>query len=914
MPSKYRKRQEKKRARLQKSRASGLQSTNNTISKNDSPVGQPVNLAMQAQSVSTSSSCVAAQTLQGNRHPTANNALVSISESSSFTAATPHHVLSGEIHIEALDEFSVLAGLIPPQTLYYAVLSGCASLKELEIDESVFAVQIHYITGHYVVSHQNELGIFVFDSKPYTERVVDLLPQLLLLYKKLRREDNPAACIQYKISQLQGNTNDCGVFAAANAINLLRSIDPCSVMLDTAQLRNHLYNCLVTKTISPFPSLSAQVSGTPWMSQYFNSQLSKETLRKQQQRSVPSFRKREQSRDASRHAKRRNDTEYRAHEQKRNTEQHAARRLDAQYRDAEQKRNTAQRAARRLDAQYKDAEQERDTQRRAAKRLDTQYRDAEQKRDTKEHSTRRLDSKYRQAEQKRNTKEHSARRADANYRKAKQKCDTSKHSAKRQDEEFRKKEQKRNTVQHTEKRSHKEYRKREQARDTTRRYLSRKKNHSSDPNSLQKNKGNMKEIKSNSAKKLLEHAKNTQRRQPKRKDSKHCINDSARQSKGIGVDLNGIKQDQSHSIASFRKAIENIAYYSCISCSRLLLRSNLSIFNSSSYSEKLLTTCQITPCKDALICTQCKSHLKTNKIPPLSAGNFMQTTNIPAELDGICSLEERLFSLKIPFMKIISLKSGSQRAVSGAVVNVPSNICTTIESLPRTPTESGIIPVKLKRRLCYKGHVLYQHIRPERVRNAVAWLRLNNPRYYNVNISSTHELLCEDETELVQEDICGTNLQNCTTIPKSVNNNRNSNESDEEVLDEDSNENLELRGLPFDTCLQYEDGPAGSSSILDMAPAEGNTPISVFMDKDCEVESFPTLFPDGRFGYNFKRPTKLSPKKYYSARLTSKDPRFATSTEYIFFAQFYCELKALVDNISVALRKKNWSIRAYYGP
>ena len=338
MPSKYRKHKEKERTRFRRLRASEVDSMKSTNSKRDLPDGhpvQPITSEILKQSVSESSLHVSGHTSPDDRHPTANSALVSISESGLFTATTRHRVLSGEIHIEALDEFSVLAGLIPPQTLYYAVLSGSASLKELEIDESVFAVQIHYITGHYVVSHQNELGIFVFDSLPYSERVVDLLPQLLLLYKQLRHTDNPVASIQYKISQLQGNTNGCGVFAAANAINLLRSMDPCSVVLDTAKLRTHLYNCLVTKKISPFPSISTQVSVTPWMSQYFTSQLSKDALRKQQQRSLPSFRTREQSRDSSRHAKRRMDGEYRASEQKRNVERQAARRLDTEYREAE---------------------------------------------------------------------------------------------------------------------------------------------------------------------------------------------------------------------------------------------------------------------------------------------------------------------------------------------------------------------------------------------------------------------------------------------------------------------------------------------------------------------------------------------------------------------------------------------------
>ena len=123
------------------------------------------------------------------------------------------------------------------------------------------------------------------------------------------------------------------------------------------------------------------------------------------------------------------------------------------------------------------------------------------------------------------------------------------------------------------------------------------------------------------------------------------------------------------------------------------------------------------------ICCNCRNNMKKNKIPPLSIGNNMCLSTVPNELMDICSLEERLISLKIPFMKIISLPAGRQRAVHGAVVNVPSNIADVVSTLPRKPNESGIIPVKLKRRLMYKGHILYQNIRPNKIMEALRWLK-----------------------------------------------------------------------------------------------------------------------------------------------------------------------------------------------
>ena len=69
----------------------------------------------------------------------------------------------------------------------------------------------------------------------------------------------------------------------------------------------------------------------------------------------------------------------------------------------------------------------------------------------------------------------------------------------------------------------------------------------------------------------------------------------------------------------------------------------------------------------------------------------------PPELN-LSNLEERLISLRIPFMQIRALARGAQFSLKGSVVNVPADVEPTIRALPRLPNQSETIPVKLKRR------------------------------------------------------------------------------------------------------------------------------------------------------------------------------------------------------------------------
>ena len=74
-------------------------------------------------------------------------------------------------------------------------------------------------------------------------------------------------------------------------------------------------------------------------------------------------------------------------------------------------------------------------------------------------------------------------------------------------------------------------------------------------------------------------------------------------------------------------------------------------------------------------------------------------------------------------------------------------------------------------------------------------------------------------------------------------------------------------------------------------------------DRYCEEFAFPVLFPKGRFGYKDEREIKLTPVKYFNARLLHYSGRFAMNAEYLFFAQFVTEQKKVSDSINVALKK-----------
>lgn len=150
--------------------------------------------------------------------------------------------------------------------------------------------------------------------------------------------------------------------------------------------------------------------------------------------------------------------------------------------------------------------------------------------------------------------------------------------------------------------------------------------------------------------------------------------------------------------------------------------------------------------------------------------------------------------------------------------------------------EGSLLPVKLKRKLTYKGHYEYQFVDTMHIRQALKCLKQINVHYKDVEFNEVWlNEFCRKENEGLEKEIDAHA------------------ESEEARVDVGEDELLHDRQqhcMFQDTCLmpvdigqevldQYVD------DILNVAPAEGNNPVKLLSDIGNEAKCFPVLFPLG---------------------------------------------------------------------
>ena len=184
---------------------------------------------------------------------------------------------------------------------------------------------------------------------------------------------------------------------------------------------------------------------------------------------------------------------------------------------------------------------------------------------------------------------------------------------------------------------------------------------------------------------------------------------------------------------NFKTKCGELPKFTCCVCERFRFRSQVEKFKVSKYKKTNLHTLE--QCKiphsdkaDDWICLPCHQSLKKDKVPVLSVhGNNLKPIEMPENLNELNTLEQFLITPVLPFMKIIALPKGSQQGMHGPVVCVAADIKKTVERLPRPIDDSGLIKVKLKRKLAYRGHHLHQQVRINLVADALHFLKQHHP-------------------------------------------------------------------------------------------------------------------------------------------------------------------------------------------
>ena len=125
-------------------------------------------------------------------------------------------------------------------------------------------------------------------------------------------------------------------------------------------------------------------------------------------------------------------------------------------------------------------------------------------------------------------------------------------------------------------------------------------------------------------------------------------------------------------IAKFLSKIEIGADFVCTSCHRLLYHNSVVTCNRAKYikcTEELLDSVlgsnYISNDGNVWVCKTCDCALKCGAMPAQSVANNLTLDDVPPELANLKPLEIRLISLRIPFLKLVSLPVGNQKSIYG---------------------------------------------------------------------------------------------------------------------------------------------------------------------------------------------------------------------------------------------------------
>ena len=140
------------------------------------------------------------------------------------------------------------------------------------------------------------------------------------------------------------------------------------------------------------------------------------------------------------------------------------------------------------------------------------------------------------------------------------------------------------------------------------------------------------------------------------------------------------------------------------------------------------------------LCMTCCKSLDKLEMPNICAKNCLEYTPIPTCLK-IPNLERQLICRDLTFIKVRQLRYGMS-ANYDRVINVPiddDDIIKTVSSLPRTEKNHGMVTVGLKRDMSLRNFHKKEMVSPERVYNALIYLKENHPQYKDINLTKLDE-------------------------------------------------------------------------------------------------------------------------------------------------------------------------------
>ena len=190
-------------------------------------------------------------------------------------------------------------------------------------------------------------------------------------------------------------------------------------------------------------------------------------------------------------------------------------------------------------------------------------------------------------------------------------------------------------------------------------------------------------------------------------------------------------------VTLFNKLIREGPYLICVICNRCLYKISIARFDFNSYSSLVKELLHLVSSYDGrlYICRTYQNKVKKNNVSCQAGSNKLAVELLPNEFLDLRRLERVLVAKRILFKKVTVMPKGQSPKVKGSVCNIPiSEIENNCNSLPRPADSNGVIIVKLKRKVAYRGHVLFEPIRPRLIESLLQYLKKHNHLSRNIEI------------------------------------------------------------------------------------------------------------------------------------------------------------------------------------
>ena len=132
-------------------------------------------------------------------------------------------------------------------------------------------------------------------------------------------------------------------------------------------------------------------------------------------------------------------------------------------------------------------------------------------------------------------------------------------------------------------------------------------------------------------------------------------------------------------------------------------------------------------------------------------------------------------------------------------------------------------------------------------------------------------------------------------------------DSDDDIEGNDKFKERELKesSSHFPTVMYHVDGPNISpSEIVNIAPGEGQIPVSFTSEPNWEALAFPKDYSTEGNHFNEERENPITSSKYVHVRLKCCDDSFAANPQYIFDALDWIKRNAVASSVHFAERKQ----------